>query len=712
MSPDAVIISLGTNDAALSQVGANTSEGYKNRLASIVDLVRSKSPDSSVYLTLQPQPGYSPNENPKSLWDEYLEAGRAVSLQKNVGIIDLTQKIPSGRNNLGELSPYYHNSNHPNSAGMRMYASAISRFLSLEAEEVPPESRRRKMKYFNGESWSGQNDFIANVKDFGAVGDGIAVETTAFTDAMRSIKNEGGGTLLIPPGQYHLPTHIQLCSNLVIKGEGAVLLKKKDTPRPSYAFFSALSQGEIGYGGGVRNVRVSGLTFRGDFENNINVCGFALHHGQDIVIEDCHFIECQGTGHCIDMGGCKGVSIRRCRFLGFNQSSTEGYSRAECIQFDNSTPGGLSVTDSVGSFDGLPTVDVVIEECSFEELTVGTTWYPAPNPMGSHSSIEGARASNIVFRGNTVGSIIENTTTTWRGGIHFPGVLNLTIEGNRFYNNRNSRVIALYNEDMVTPKTADFNSGSLPAKTNVGTEPLLVENVVIRNNQFIQKNTVTSYYQEVIFIDGTPGGITNNSSSLRANNIEISHNEFVLDMKAGEMIRIEGGTNINILSNRGRNVHMAVVVRPGEGILSQGNYWEGSPRTPQSFNGQALEQYSWSTGVTVKDNYYINPLDHAVWVGNACLGIQIQNLDITGVSNPSTSRGDAISVTGKSDNFIVSGCRFKTSLSTPTKAMTIGNDTVANSGFVVNNIAQGYPGLLNETAIPTDLLVIKDNIVK
>lgn len=568
------------------------------------------------------------------------------------------------------------------------------------------------MRVFDGSRWNSNSQYVINVKDFGATGDGTTVETSAFNDAISRIKESGGGTLVIPPGQYHLPTHIQLCDNLVIEGAGATLLKRSDTPRPSYAFFSVLSQGKTGYGSGAKNIRVTGLTFKGDYSNNVNVCGFALHHGQDIVIEDCHFIQCQGTGHCIDMGGCKGISIRRCRFIGFNQSSTEGYSRAECIQFDNSTSGGVSVTDSSGSYDGLPTVDVVIEDCSFEELTVGSTWYPAPNPMGNHSSIEGARSSNIVFRNNFVGSIIENTSTTWRGGIHFPGVLNLTIEGNKFYNNKNSRVIALYNEDVVTPKTADFNSDSLPAKTNVGTEPLLVENVVIRNNQFIQKNTVTSYYQEVIFIDGTPGGITNNLSSLRANNIEISHNEFVLDMKAGEMIRIEGGTNINILSNRGRNVHMAVVVRPGEGILSQGNYWEGSPRTPQSFNGQALEQYSWSTGVTVKDNYYINPLDHAVWAGNACKGVKIQNLDVTGVSNPATNRGDAISVTGGSDSFEISGCRLQTSLTTPQRAITVGTDTVGNNGFIMNNISQGYPLMENETATASSTLVIKDNIVK
>ena len=48
---------------------------------------------------------------------------------------------------------------------------------------------------------------VVSVKDFGAVGDGVADDTAAFVAAAARIQTQGGGTFLIPPGTYKvLPT--------------------------------------------------------------------------------------------------------------------------------------------------------------------------------------------------------------------------------------------------------------------------------------------------------------------------------------------------------------------------------------------------------------------------------------------------------------------------------------------------------------------------
>ena len=48
---------------------------------------------------------------------------------------------------------------------------------------------------------------VVSVKDFGAVGDGVADDTAAFVAAAAQIQTQGGGTFLIPPGTYKvLPT--------------------------------------------------------------------------------------------------------------------------------------------------------------------------------------------------------------------------------------------------------------------------------------------------------------------------------------------------------------------------------------------------------------------------------------------------------------------------------------------------------------------------
>lgn len=43
---------------------------------------------------------------------------------------------------------------------------------------------------------------IFNIKDFGAIGDGITNDTQAFQDAGVTISENNGGTLIIPEGKY------------------------------------------------------------------------------------------------------------------------------------------------------------------------------------------------------------------------------------------------------------------------------------------------------------------------------------------------------------------------------------------------------------------------------------------------------------------------------------------------------------------------------
>ncbi|HYM94282.1 MAG TPA: glycosyl hydrolase family 28-related protein, partial [Chitinophagaceae bacterium] len=54
-----------------------------------------------------------------------------------------------------------------------------------------------------------------NVKDFGAKGDGISLDTKAINDAIDAAANAGGGTVYFPAGTYlsysiHLKSHISI----------------------------------------------------------------------------------------------------------------------------------------------------------------------------------------------------------------------------------------------------------------------------------------------------------------------------------------------------------------------------------------------------------------------------------------------------------------------------------------------------------------------
>lgn len=63
-----------------------------------------------------------------------------------------------------------------------------------------------------------------NLSDFGAVGDGVTVNTAAFERAVMEIKRRGGGQLNVQPG-YWLTAPFNLTSHMTLfLAENAVIL--------------------------------------------------------------------------------------------------------------------------------------------------------------------------------------------------------------------------------------------------------------------------------------------------------------------------------------------------------------------------------------------------------------------------------------------------------------------------------------------------------
>jgi polygalacturonase len=60
---------------------------------------------------------------------------------------------------------------------------------------------------------------IFNVKDYGAKGDGVTLNTKAIMKAMEDVKKNNGGTLLFPAGGKYLTGALNLTSNLIFKVE-------------------------------------------------------------------------------------------------------------------------------------------------------------------------------------------------------------------------------------------------------------------------------------------------------------------------------------------------------------------------------------------------------------------------------------------------------------------------------------------------------------
>ena len=69
-----------------------------------------------------------------------------------------------------------------------------------------------------------------DVTDYGAVGDGIADDTSAINAAVLAIGSAGvGGTLYFPPGIFLVTSSISLISNIIVQGDGPASVIKRDS---------------------------------------------------------------------------------------------------------------------------------------------------------------------------------------------------------------------------------------------------------------------------------------------------------------------------------------------------------------------------------------------------------------------------------------------------------------------------------------------------
>jgi polygalacturonase len=65
--------------------------------------------------------------------------------------------------------------------------------------------------------------FIANIVSYGAVGDGVTLNTAAFVAATADIASHGGGVLYVPPGRFLL-SPFNMTSRMELRLDGATLL--------------------------------------------------------------------------------------------------------------------------------------------------------------------------------------------------------------------------------------------------------------------------------------------------------------------------------------------------------------------------------------------------------------------------------------------------------------------------------------------------------
>lgn len=308
-----------------------------------------------------------------------------------------------------------------------------------------------------------------SVKDFGAVGDGVADDTVAIQAAITSLLATGG-TVYFPAGEYKTDDGITLVSDLTLQGETGTILKPSDSvPLWAYRGLSA------------NNIKIKDLTFEGTgtaFTNG-NQRLLQIESATNVEITGCEFIKSRIIAlylqSCINVhvnnsnftrsyyyGGeardCANVTLDSCIFdlNGDTGTSSTAFGRgfvfwrslnstlSNCV-FDRNTEYGLRLYSESG--DATANRNIAITGCSFCDN--GTT---ATGKIDLYVYDDAKLIERVAISGCTFSTRIGNTSAVLSGreitlsgctfkaitpqtgnGVSFFGSTNVVVAGNVFH---------------------------------------------------------------------------------------------------------------------------------------------------------------------------------------------------------------------------------------------------------------------------------------
>lgn len=144
----------------------------------------------------------------------------------------------------------------------------------------------------------------ANVKDFGAVGDGVADDRAAIQAAINSCPSTGGG-VFFPPGTYAISSALKLKANVTVCGSG---VGSKLVPRVAginiIEFIASSMQ--------AANVEISSLEI--DSRGTASTNGIVMRLVQYVRISQVTFTGCSFS-----------ISLDRCRTVAISDSLSRGH---------------------------------------------------------------------------------------------------------------------------------------------------------------------------------------------------------------------------------------------------------------------------------------------------------------------------------------------------------------------------------------------------
>ena len=469
------------------------------------------------------------------------------------------------------------------------FISTYSKSVSSE-NEVADTSNSNEVRESNTALEKGIEVSALNVKDYGAVGDGVSDDRQAIQDTIdAAAKGLGGGKVYFPEGTYLVKEIVFLRSHTHIEvHEKATILNGINIKNhPSIVFMTGLFTDDgdqveweptedISYSGGTIDMNGALNEERTKAKNLplINSSGaFAIGNSKNVTISNVTFKDSY-QGHAIQIAGSKNVLVDNSRFLGqaLPKTMKDGQIISkESIQIEPLTRKGFpyALNDN-----GQKSENVTIQNSYFGKseksgelvTAIGTHYQTATTENPSNIKILNNHFDNMMY-----------------AGIRFTGFTDILIKGNRFdkktkeesvhYRENGAALVNAYSYKNVKD-ILDLNKHV----TITGN----VFNIADSNTKAIRiAKDSADYLGKVTDITVTKNIIRNNSQNTEQPNIEllrVSNNLVVSDNiisggKDGIVIEESAGT-ITVLNNQLSNLtgnHVSLLKTDFNGTSSDTN---------------------------------------------------------------------------------------------------------------------------------------------
>jgi parallel beta-helix repeat protein len=221
---------------------------------------------------------------------------------------------------------------------------------------------------------------VFNVKQYGAIGNGVEDDAPAIQSALDAAYSAGGGEVYVPSGAYPIKSSLLIYSNTRLHLAHDATIIRADALgnmiRPGI--------GNVDKYDGVQNVEIVGGTWDGNgsqYPSPFSAISFG--HGRGIRIRNTAVLDIY-QNHAVEINACQDVEILNTKFSGFT-----GTRYSEAVQLDIAK--SSAQYPWFGNYDDTPCENVLISGCLFENWSRG---------VGAHSGTTGIRTKNIKIAGN------------------------------------------------------------------------------------------------------------------------------------------------------------------------------------------------------------------------------------------------------------------------------------------------------------------------